>query len=461
MSPGLDSLFQQNGAPAPATAQCFEAKVTRVNARGIFVVIPGYDRKLNWGPCLPQTATAAVGDRITVLMSNNGRPWIMGAGGGGGGSSEDLRGEVEEWIGGLVVPTPDIGDPGDWYINTVTGDVYENVSGAWVHRTNLMGPVGAPGPPGATGPTGARGPAGPQGPQGEEGAQGEQGDPGPEGPIGTVYDTDQIGTVKAWSGAVIPTNWMLADGRELDRLQFAELYATLGGADSPWGQGDGQTTFNLPDLRDRMIVGADTKAMAAKGGEATHILLPGEMPSHSHGGGTGMADTNHYHAFNVNTGWISSDHSHPVSLAASNVPKAPGGEGAAVISGGLNTGGVSANHYHNVAGNTNWQSEQYATNNHWHTITAEGGGGAHENMPPWVAVALIVKATGCQIDSGGALVGPQGPPGRDGDPVVTRTVARAYRGPTVHALNPGWSRCTSTRSTTTTAASGTTRTCGS
>jgi hypothetical protein len=47
-------------------------------------------------------------------------------------------------------------------------------------------------------------------------------------------------------------------------------------------------------------------------------------------------------------------------------------------------------------------------------MTATGGDGVHENMPPWCAVAYIVKVTGSQINSGGVLVGPQGPTGATG-----------------------------------------------
>jgi hypothetical protein len=62
-------------------------------------------------------------------------------------------------------------------------------------------------------------------------------------------------------------------------------------------------------------------------------------------------------------------------------------------------------------------------------------------MPPWCAVALIVKVTGVQIDAGGALVGPQGPPGRDGVDGATRPMpaAQAQRTATqaIAALNVG------------------------
>ncbi|MDR0507540.1 MAG: tail fiber protein [Dysgonamonadaceae bacterium] len=62
------------------------------------------------------------------------------------------------------------------------------------------------------------------------------------------------GTLIAFAGDVdkIPAGWLLCDGRDISRSEYADLYDAIGTA---WGHGDNATTFNLPDTRGQFLRG--------------------------------------------------------------------------------------------------------------------------------------------------------------------------------------------------------------
>lgn len=68
----------------------------------------------------------------------------------------------------------------------------------------------------------------------------------------------QIGSIALFSGSSIPTGYLLCDGSALNREVYAELFDAIGTA---WGEGDGETTFNLPDLTDKTVWGGDSDAV--------------------------------------------------------------------------------------------------------------------------------------------------------------------------------------------------------
>lgn len=123
------------------------------------------------------------------------------------------------------------------------------------------------------------------------------------------------GIVLPYAGSSAPTGWLLCYGQAVDRTTYADLFTAIS---TTYGVGDGATTFNLPDLRGRVVAGQDdmggTSAnrltdqtggidgdtLGDTGGAETHTLTTTQMPAHTHaqqantsiaaGGGAGLGD---------------------------------------------------------------------------------------------------------------------------------------------------------------------------
>lgn len=63
-----------------------------------------------------------------------------------------------------------------------------------------------------------------------------------------------VGSVTAFAMPTPPEGWLECNGQEVSRIIYARLFGRIG---STFGDGDGETTFNLPDLRGVFIRGWD------------------------------------------------------------------------------------------------------------------------------------------------------------------------------------------------------------
>ena len=253
-----------------------------------------------------------------------------------------------------------------------------------------VGPAGAQGPEGSEGVAGPQGPQGPSGvpgadgldgvdgldgepgPTGATGPPGETGATGPEGPEGPGYETALIGSIVTWTSRKIPPGFVLCDGATYTQAEYPQGFSfaldeSLAG--SPlWGADVVGRRFIVPNLVGRFVLAEGFgEELGDRGGERQHTLTIAEMPRHEHP----QPRTGDFYFW----GGASPESSAPIPFQMGAPPGLP------------------------------WA---------WSAIPAEGGDQPHNTMPPYIALAFIVKVKGIVIGVDDTIEGPRGPEGPQG-----------------------------------------------
>jgi len=107
--------------------------------------------------------------------------------------------------------------------------------------------------------------------------------------VGSSGFSVSSGFILPFGGGTAPSGWLECDGAAVSRSTYSDLFAIIG---TIYGAGDGSTTFNLPDLQGRVIMGqggsvalrtpSDLENIGDTFGSQTHTLTVNEMPSHRH-----------------------------------------------------------------------------------------------------------------------------------------------------------------------------------
>lgn len=107
--------------------------------------------------------------------------------------------------------------------------------------------------------------------------------------LGIVGTAVPVGGMMPYGGSSAPDGWLLCDGTAVSRTTYAKLFSKLS---TTFGVGDGSTTFNLPDMRQRFPIGkAASGTGSTLGGSGGSIDHTHSVPAHYHGMGAG-ADLN-------------------------------------------------------------------------------------------------------------------------------------------------------------------------
>tara|TARA_B100001094_G_scaffold130313_1_gene126177 strand:+ start:15777 stop:19094 length:3318 start_codon:yes stop_codon:yes gene_type:complete len=253
---------------------------------------------------------------------------------------------------------------------------------------------GNKGDKGNKGPKGvdAQGADGVKGSKGNKGLKGNKGVKGTKGIKGVTGAGTPIGQIVAWSGNISPppSGYFVCDGRSLNKNTYSSLFAVTG-----YIHGGSGNNFNIPDLRDKFIVGAysdgsDTTYPQIKPG-ATGGSADATLVSHSH------TINNHTHSW---SGTTNNPGNHTHSYSSANHPTSSGPEqnqsgspeDRTTFNVGKTTGG-SGGHTHSVSGTTGNPSNR-GTN-------SQGSSATNANLPPYYALAYVIKYQhGGDIDKG-------------------------------------------------------------
>jgi microcystin-dependent protein len=185
-----------------------------------------------------------------------------------------------------------------------------------------------------------------------------------------------IGTVFSFAGSSAPNGWMVCDGSSLSRVNYRSLYNVIG---TTYGSDDG-TTFNIPDLRGRTILGVgqgsglSNRTLSQTGGAETHTLTIPEMPSHNHSGTT---STNGSHTHTINQ----TPHSHTYL----------GVQSQSNFGGGVDSSADDSNRPVETTSSTTISISLNENGDHAHTISSQGSSLPHNNMQPFMALNYIIK----------------------------------------------------------------------
>lgn len=170
------------------------------------------------------------------------------------------------------------------------------------------------------------------------------------------------GGLLPYAGSSAPAGFLLCDGSAVSRSTYADLFAVLS---TTYGAGNGTTTFNVPDLRQKFPMGKAASGtgstLGSTGGSKDAVSV-----SHSHSATSGGQSVTHTHGAGGSGWFMTTDNSSLITLTG---------------------GGGDARQIQIVS------STQNASVGHTHTVSVgpDGSSATDANLPAYQVFNYLIK----------------------------------------------------------------------
>ncbi|AMB85798.1 hypothetical protein AWM79_10990 [Pseudomonas agarici] len=205
-----------------------------------------------------------------------------------------------------------------------------------------------------------------------------------------------VGDVKAVATTQPPKGWLKCNGDAVSRAQYPALFSAI---DIRFGEGDGVSTFNLPDFRGEFIRGWDD-GRGVDSGRTLGSFQDSQNASHNHGASSGAAGSHNHTASSgaagehTHTGSTSTDGNHQHGLTMGYTDLDNGSVGGGRQAYGTQYTNAAGAHSHtltiNAAVDHTHVISVAQTEDHTHAITVAASGG-NESRPRNMALLYVIK----------------------------------------------------------------------